>query len=76
MDTEKLKQDNELMAEQLNQLSEVLLGCRESKFHEMIMKAQNLKMKAQNVELANQFRDIADAIGDLKDMADDVMSDA
>lgn len=76
MDTDQILRENTLMAEQLNQLSETLLGFREGKFTDMITKVNHLKLKAQNVEIDNKFRELADAINDLKDMADDIMSDA
>lgn len=43
---EELQKENELMAEQLNQLSEVLLGYREGSFFEMVSRANHLKLKS------------------------------
>ena len=74
MTTGQAREQNELMAEQLNQLSEALLGYREGTHFDMITKANHLKLKAQNVEIANQYREIADSINELKQLSDDIMS--
>ena len=74
MTTEQPREQNELMAEQLNQLSEALLGYREGNHCDMITKVNHLKLKAQTVEIANQYREIADSINELKQLSDDIMS--
>ena len=70
------KEERDQLAEQMNQLSEALLGYREGSHFDLITRANHLKLKSQNVEIANQYREIADAISDLKQLSDDVMGDA
>ena len=70
------KEERDMLAEQINQLSEVLLGYREGSPFALITRANQLKLKSQNAEIANQYRKIADAISELKQLSDDVMGDA
>ena len=73
---QQLEAENKLMAEHLNQLSEILTGNRESDYFTMVTAATHLKLKSQNVEIQNNYREIADAISALKQLSDDIMSDA
>ena len=68
--------EGERLAEQMSQLSDSLVGCREGGFQDLLRRATHLRMKAENVELDSQIREIADKIDGLKMLVDDIKTDA
>ena len=73
---EEYKAERDGLAEQMNQISELLLGYREGNFGDIMMRATHYKFKSQNVELNSKCRTIADEVNALKELVDSIIDDA
>lgn len=66
----------DLLAEQMNQLSDALVGYREGRHPELLERVAELTRKAENSELESQYREIADIIEQLNDLVGDIKAQA
>lgn len=72
---EKDQAEIELLAQQLNNVSDEVLGYNEGRFEEIMEQILELKKKAQNQEIKSQFSEIVDAVRDLNNLIDDIEHD-